>query len=152
MHHFCFGLSESLKKINYAPAIAVHLGFEAKAIKFKERAFGILSRNEENVPFLGVLFNSHFFPHSAPKGKELITVICGGARYPKIVSKTDEDVLKEITSCITKLLGISKSFDFTHIQRWEKGIPQYELGYKAIEADIDLFLGCLLYTSPSPRD
>lgn len=140
-HNFAFGLSTNLYKINYVPAMAVHLGFDSKNIAFKEKAFGILSRNAEKVPFLGVLFNSHFFPHTAPEGKDLITVICGGARYPKIVSKSDQEVLAEISSCLNDLLGMSGEFELTNIVRWERGIPQYEIGYQKIEKEIDLFLG-----------
>jgi len=141
VHNFAFGLSSSLYKINYEPAMAVHLGFDSKNMAFPEKAFGILSRNAEKVPFLGVLFNSHFFPHTAPEGKDLITVICGGARYPEIVAKSDEEVLEEITSCLKELLGIKGSFELTNIVRWKRGIPQYEIGYRKIEAEIELFLG-----------
>lgn len=140
-HNFAYGLSSNLDKINYVPAMAVHLGFDSKNMAFPEKAFGILSRDAEKVPFLGVLFNSHFFPHTAPEGKDLITVICGGARYPEIVEKDDDEVLAEISSCLKDLLGMSGEFELTNIVRWKRGIPQYEVGYRKIEADIDLFLG-----------
>ncbi len=140
-HNFAFGLSTSLSKINYVPAMAVHFAFDSKNMAFKEKAFGILSRNEEKVPFLGILFNSHFFPHTAPNGKDLITVICGGARYPEIAGKSDEEVFEELNTCLRDLLGLSGNFDLKHIVRWKRGIPQYEVGYKTIESEIDLFLG-----------
>lgn len=140
IHNFAFGLSSNLYKINYEPAMAVHLGFDSKNMAFSEKAFGILSRNAEKVPFLGLLFNSHFFPHTAPNGKDLITVICGGARYPEIVDKSDEEVLEEVTDCLRELLGIKGDFELTNIVRWKMGIPQYEIGYRKIEAEIDLFL------------
>jgi oxygen-dependent protoporphyrinogen oxidase len=141
VYNFAFGLSNNLFKINYEPALAVHLGFKSNNMAFPEKAFGILSRNAEQVPFLGVLFNSHFFPHTAPTGKDLITVICGGARYPEIVDKSDEEVLEEVTTCLKELLGINGDFEITNIVRWKRGIPQYEVGYRKIEAEIDLFLG-----------
>ena len=141
VHNFAFGLSSHLKQIKYVPAMAVHLGFQSKNMAFSEKAFGILSRNAEKVPFLGVLFNSHFFPHTAPEGKDLITVICGGVRYPEIVEKSDQEVLEEIGSCLADLLGISGGFELTNIVRWKRGIPQYDIGYSKIEADIDLYLG-----------
>lgn len=140
-HNFAFGLSSNLSKIKYVPALAVHLGFNSSQMKWNEKAFGILSRNEEKVPFLGVLFNSHFFPHTAEKGKELISVICGGYRYPEIIDKTDEEIFEEVTTCLRKLLGITGDFDLQNIVRWGKGIPQYELGYREIEKEIDLFVG-----------
>ena len=141
VHNFAFGLSSNLNQISYVPAMAVHFGFDSKNMAFPEKAFGILSRNAEKVPFLGVLFNSHFFPHTAPEGKELITVICGGTRYPEIVDKSDQEVVEEISSCLKKLLGMTGEFELTNIVRWKRGIPQYEVGYSKIEAEIDLFLG-----------
>ena len=140
-HNFAYGLSSHLDQINYVPAMAVHFGFDTKNMAFPEKAFGILSRNAEQVPFLGVLFNSHFFPHTAPKGKDLITVICGGARYPEIVDKSDEEVIEEISACLKSLLGITGEFELTNIVRWKRGIPQYEVGYSKIESEIDLYLG-----------
>ena len=141
VHNFAFGLSSHLAQIKYVPAMAVHFGFESKNMAFSEKAFGILSRKAEKVPFLGVLFNSHFFPHTAPEGKDLITVICGGVRYPEIVEKGDQEVVKELGSCLADLLGISGAFELTNIVRWKRGIPQYDIGYSKIEADIDLYLG-----------
>ena len=141
VHNFAFGLSSHLEQIKYVPAMAVHFGFESKNMAFSEKAFGILSRKAEKVPFLGVLFNSHFFPHTAPEGKDLITVICGGVRYPEIVEKGDQEVVKELGSCLADLLGISGAFELTNIVRWKRGIPQYDIGYSKIEADIDLYLG-----------
>ncbi|MFT6165567.1 MAG: oxygen-dependent protoporphyrinogen oxidase [Vicingaceae bacterium] len=140
-HNFAYGLSTHLDQISYVPAMAVHFGFDSKNMTFPEKAFGILSRNAEQVPFLGVLFNSHFFPHTAPQGKDLITVICGGARYPEIVDKSDDEVVEEISSCLKSLLGLTGEFELTNIVRWKRGIPQYNVGYPKIEREIDLYLG-----------
>lgn len=133
-------LVDPLSDIQYVPALAVHLGFSSSQMKFKSKAFGILSRKEEGVPFLGILFNSHFFPHTAPQGKTLISVICGGARYPEIIEKSEEQIVKEVEQSVRALLGIQDNFELKSIVKWQQGIPQYNLGYSVIESAIDQFL------------
>lgn len=132
--------SQQLSRINYVPAIAVHFGFSSNQMLFKRKAFGILSRNAEKVPFLGILFNSHFFPHVAQRNKELISVICGGSRYPELMDKSDQEIISEVASSIKETLGIKGDFEMTHLVRWKKGIPQYELGHQEIEDSINSFL------------
>ncbi|MBL4709259.1 MAG: protoporphyrinogen oxidase [Flavobacteriales bacterium] len=132
--------SQQLSKINYVPAVVVHLGFSSNQIKFNQKGFGILSRTMEKVPFLGVLFNSHFFPHVVQKNKELISVICGGSKYPELIHKSDQEIISEVTLSIKELLGISGNFEMINLVRWKKGIPQYELGHQEIEDSINSFL------------
>jgi len=132
-------LSEQLNKINNVPALVVHLGYKKEQLSMQNPAFGILSRAKENVPFLGVLFNSRFFPHTSTKENELLTVICGGYRYPEILQKEDEQIINELTHSLKSLLQIDGEPNFVHIKRWDKGIPQYELGYSIIEEEIKEF-------------
>ena len=133
-------LSNKLSKINYVPAVTLHISFPSSSTGFKHKAFGILSRSQEKVPFLGVLFSSHFFPHTAPSDKELLTVICGGNRYPELIDKEDKEIISEVNNSIRNLLNINSEIETLCLNRWKRGIPQYELGYSEIEKEIDQFL------------
>ena len=132
-------LAEKLKKINYAPAVVLHLSFPTSAVDFKQKAFGILSRKVEPLPFLGLLFNSRFFPHTAPKGEELITVICGGELRPEIMKLSDEALHREIDHSLKSIIGLKGESKILNSKRWYRGIPQYELGYADITKKIDSF-------------
>lgn len=127
---FSTDFSVALKQLNYVSAVSIHLMLAKNDLKFQEAAFGILSRRMENVPFLGILFNSRFFPHTCSDSeKELITVIAGGSRYPELIQKTELEIEAEITAAIQKVLGSKEKPKVLSIKKWNKGIPQYELGY-----------------------
>lgn len=132
-------LSLQLKKINYVPAVVLHLALEKSDITFKQKAFGLLSRKEEDVPFLGVLFNSRFFPHTAPEDKELFTIICGGYKQPTILNKSVEDIHTKVDQALRKLNVMNTNSRLLHAQKWPNGIPQYEVGYSEIKKSIEDF-------------
>ena len=122
----------SLEKVPYVPAVVIHLAYESSSMGFGKKAFGLLSRPAENVPFLGVLFNSRFFPHTAPAGKELLTVICGGGFNSEIAQWDESRILNEVQGSLEKILAIKAQPDFYRIKRWENAIPQYYLGHQEI--------------------
>lgn len=132
-------LALQLKKINYVPALVLHLGVEKNALDFKQKAFGLLSRKEENAPFLGVLFNSRFFPHTAPAGKELLTIICGGYKQATILEQSTEEIHPKVDESLKALLGLRSATQLIHAQKWPEGIPQYEVGYATIKKAIEDF-------------
>lgn len=132
---------EKLGKIPYVPVAVIHLAFDRQSLDFKQKAFGLLSRKEEKQAFLGILFNSRFFPHTSKEGVELMTVICGGALQPEISELTDEELLKRVLESVKTCLGSSSKPIFSKITRWNEGIPQYNLGYdESLQALNDLEL------------
>ena len=132
--------AEKLLNINYVPVISIHLVLDRKKVDFSRPAFGILSREKEEVPFLGILFNSRFFPHSSPESdKELITIIAGGSRYPDLIDKPSEEISNEIITSIKKILGYNGKPEIISIKKWKKGIPQYELGHDSIISATEKF-------------
>ncbi|MBD98287.1 MAG: protoporphyrinogen oxidase [Verrucomicrobia bacterium] len=131
--------SVSLKSINYVPAMVTHLIYPKTDLHFSDKPFGILSRKSEGVPFLGILFNHSFFPQQSPNGKLILTVISGGYKHPELLNLPEEELLSIITSSVEKLLDINEKVEYTHIKKWEKAIPQYELGYAQVKTSIHAF-------------
>lgn len=131
--------SSSIKKINYVPAVVTHLAFSPSQWKFKRQAFGLLSRKAENVPWLGILFNSEFFPQQQKKNDILITVISGGYRQPEMIKLSDAEILKKLNQSINQIGLAEGKAIFQHIYRWDLAIPQYEIGYSTIAKEIERF-------------
>lgn len=126
-------LSKLLNKITYAPAVSIHFAINKGKMLFKQSAFGILSRKSEDVPYLGILFNSRFFPHTTmDPQKELITVIIGGSLNLEIINKDDQEIIETITPALKTSLGLEGDPQLLSLKKWEKGIPQYELGHQII--------------------
>jgi oxygen-dependent protoporphyrinogen oxidase len=129
----------SLTKIEYVPAFLSHFAFDKKDISTPEKAFGLLGREHEKAPFLGILFNSKFFPHSAPNNKELITVISGGYKQKEFLKLKPEEIQEKVLNSLSKLFNISSKPEFEHFYSWTSGIPQFEMGHRNIVSSMKQF-------------
>lgn len=123
-------LSDELAAIPYAPVAAVHVGFEREAIP-SHSGFGFLIPEREGRRILGTLFISSIFPWRAPEGRALFTVMVGGARHPDRVKLGDPELLTLVREELAATLGIVAEPLYTRIVRWDRGIPQYEVGHLA---------------------
>lgn len=135
------GLAEELAAISYAPVSAVHLAWDHTLPPVE--GFGFLVPSEEGRRILGALYVSSFFPHRAPAGSTLLTVMVGGARHPEQVTLDDAALTGLVREELASTLGIEAAPRFIQVVRWSRGIPQYELGHLARMTRIDSALAAL---------
>lgn len=125
-----------LGKIFYAPIVVVGLVFALSAFKTKPKGFGYLVSSKEKKELLGVLFDSNIFSDRCPSDEIMFRVMLGGAQYPDILQKSEEEListaLKEIQSRFSPQRGPHETF----FVRWPKAIPQYDRNYVAIKEDL----------------
>ena len=120
-------ISNALKNINYCPILVLHFGLEKKHIKENIDGFGVLTKKNDNMSFLGVLFNSRIFPHVAPKNNDLITVMIGGARQSKLINKDRSKLKNTVIKQIRKMISYNGRIVMEKEFLWRNGIPQYDL-------------------------
>ena len=132
-------LSERLKKIYYPPIAMVFFGVKKETLAQKLDGFGFLVPSSEKRKILGTIWNSAVFENRAPDGYHLLTTFVGGARNAEIYEKSDAELLKIVDAELQSILGLQAKPAFTHIKRWRKAIPQYELGYEKIVQSIEDF-------------
>ena len=123
-------ISNALKNINYCPILVLHFGLEKKHIKENIDGFGVLTKKNDNMSFLGVLFNSRIFPHVAPKNNDLITVMIGGGRQSKLIYKDRSKLKNTVIKQIRKMISYEGRIVMEKEFLWKKGIPQYDLKHK----------------------
>lgn len=126
-------------EIEYVPAIVYHFGFKKSDINLPKKGFGLLSREKETVPFLGILFNSQFFPHTATKDHELLTVITGGSKLRSLMSIHEEERRNLVLKSIKDLFSIQTDPVFENCTTWQDAIPQYNLGHQVMLDEINEF-------------
>lgn len=127
--------AELLASIPHAPVNAVHLAFEK--LERAPRGFGFLVPSEEKRRILGALFVHSFFPWRVPQGAALLSVMVGGARQPHEAALDDEALLDSVRVELREILALDAKPSFVEIVRWERGIPQYEIGHLERMARID---------------
>jgi oxygen-dependent protoporphyrinogen oxidase len=137
--NLCNVTAEKLKQLEYVPIVALHLGYKKEQVGNTSKGFGVLAPGHENTPLLGILFNSRIFNHVAPKGKELFTLMIGGARLPLLTELPDNELLQLAKTEFETIMNVNGKPDFVHFSRWKKAIPQYTMQYKEIYEAIQKF-------------
>lgn len=122
-------LARLLEEIYYPPLAIVCLAYEQSSIKTPLDGFGFLVPPSERMNILGCVWNSTLFKGRAPKGHALVTTFIGGARNPQAPSMADAELAALAHSDLQKTLGISSEPQVIAITRWERAIPQYNIGH-----------------------
>ena len=123
-----------LREIAHPPVASVFTGFRRSDVAHPLDGFGVLVPEVEQRMILGSLFSSTLFPGRAPDGYVALTTFVGGVRSPSLAQQDDAGLLHSVQAELTRLLGVRAPAVFTHIQRWPRAIPQYELGYARFKA------------------
>jgi len=125
-------LSSELSKIKYPPVAVAVLGYKREQVKMSVGGFGFLVPEVENRKILGTIWSSSIFPNRAPEGYVELTTFIGGSRQPKLVAMQESDIVRishEEHSLLMKLEGKPA---FSSVMKWEKAIPQYNIGHLSI--------------------
>lgn len=129
-------LSALLDRIEYPPVASVAMGFDQSQIAHPLDGFGLLIPSKEQKRTLGVLFSSTLFPNRTPAGQVLLTAFIGGRKQPQAAQGNDQELADRVLSDLTPLLGIKGAPTFLRVKQWPQAIPQYEMGYLALQEQI----------------
>lgn len=128
---FSTELSCLLGEIEYPPVSILHIAYDKPAGANPIEGFGVLVAPVEKLNILGCLFSSSLFEGRAPGDKNLFTIFMGGARTPEVASLKDDDLLQKAHADLQKILGLQSPPQMVSITRWQRAIPQYNLGHAA---------------------
>ncbi len=132
-------MSNMLESIYYPPVTEVFMGFRKEQIQHPLDGFGYLIPAKEKKNILGTIWSSTIFPNRAPEGFEAFTTFAGGARQPDLTANDDEQMTSLVFSELQSIIGINGSPAFIKIIRWQKAIPQYNVGYYKVVQSMDRF-------------
>lgn len=132
-------LSATLERIYYPPVAESFLGFRAGQCPIPLNGFGFLVPAKEKRRILGTIWSSSLFPGRAPQGCIALTTFVGGSRQPELVSLDDSEITRVVTGELGSIMGIKGDPVFTRIIRWDRAIPQYNLGHGEIIRQIETF-------------
>jgi protoporphyrinogen/coproporphyrinogen III oxidase len=127
----------ALSPIAYAPVAVVSLGYPQSAIHHSLEGFGFLVPRSSGLRILGSVWNSSLFPNRAPDGHVLLTSFVGGTTDPSAVSLPESEIVPVVHRELASVLGISQPPSFSHVQAWQRAIPQYNLGHFQLIGKLD---------------
>jgi oxygen-dependent protoporphyrinogen oxidase len=120
-----------LEAIEYPPLAILYLSYDRSVIKNPLVGFGFLAAPSEGLNILGCVWNTSLFKDRAPEGRALMTVFIGGVRNPDAARLGDAELASIAHGELRPILGISGEPSVVAITRWERAIPQYNLGHRA---------------------
>jgi oxygen-dependent protoporphyrinogen oxidase len=124
-------VSRLLAEIPYPPLSIVSLAYDQSGVRTRLDGFGFLAPPSQGLNILGCVWNSSLFPDRAPRGQALITAFVGGALNPSAAQAADSELVAIAHGELQKVLGISSDPQVVAITRYERSIPQYNLGHFA---------------------
>jgi protoporphyrinogen/coproporphyrinogen III oxidase len=137
-------LAAQLNAIKYASTATINLAYPRAAIKHPLDGFGFVVPFIEKRSLLACTFSSMKFPGRAPDDHVLLRAFAGGALQPEMF----DDPGARIKADLCDLLGITGKPLFTEIAKWERSMPQYEVGHldrvQAIDSEVRNLSGLAL--------
>lgn len=136
-------LPEGLAEIPYPPVTAVFFGYARHPLDPPPEGLGFLVPRVEGRRILGTFWNSSAFDGRAPDGGAAFTTFVGGRRQPETAAWDDGRLAETVRGELRELMGVEPAPDVVLIHRWQRAIPQYVVGHRALMAGIDrLEAGC----------
>ena len=129
--------AKEIANVYYPPIAVVYASYKKEQVGVEPDGFGILIPGLEKRDILGALFSSSVFDGRAPEDEHLFTIFVGGSRRPELCGETDDKVIDIATSELASIMQITGGPVFTDIKRWERSIPQYNIGYETVTAAVD---------------
>jgi len=137
-------LAAQLNAIKYASTATINLAYPRAAIKHPLDGFGFVVPFIEKRSLLACTFSSVKFPGRAPDDHVLLRAFAGGAMQPEMF----DDPGPRIEADLRELLGIDRSPLFSEVAKWERSMPQYEVGHldrvQAIDSEVRKLSGLAL--------
>ena len=122
-------LAEKLRKIKYASTATINFGYRRAAIKHPLNGFGFVVPFIEKRSLIACTFSNVKFSGRAPDGHVLLRAFAGGALQPEIFALDEAEMAKRVEADLRELLGIREDPRFIEVAKWERSMPQYEVGH-----------------------
>ena len=122
-------LAGKLRLIKYASTATLNFGYERSAIKHPLDGFGFVVPFIEKRSLLACTFSSVKFSGRAPENHVLLRAFAGGALQPEIFALDESEIASRVEADLRELLGITGKPLFTEVAKWERSMPQYEVGH-----------------------
>ena len=129
-------LSAQLNAIKYASTATINIAYPRHAIRHPLDGFGFVVPFIERRSLIACTFSSVKFSGRAPDDHVLLRAFAGGALQPEMFADPGPRIERDLC----ELLGITGKPLFTQIAKWERSMPQYEVGHldrvNAIDSEV----------------
>jgi len=122
-------LAEKLRAIKYASTATLNFRYRRAAIGHALNGFGFVVPFVEKRSLIACTFSSVKFPGRTPADHVLLRAFAGGALQPEIFALNEAEMSARVEADLRALLNISDDPRFIQVSKWERSMPQYEVGH-----------------------
>ena len=122
-------LAARLNAIKYASTATINFAYRRRAIAHPLNGFGFVVPFIERRSLIACTFSNVKFAGRAPDDHVLLRAFAGGALQPDIFALQEGDLVARVEKDLRELLGISEAPLFVEAAKWERSMPQYEVGH-----------------------
>ena len=141
MHEIDAELARLCGEIPYASTATVVLAFRREDVGARLNGSGFVVPRVEQTGILAASWLSSKWPHRAPADRVLMRTFVGGARDPRALDRSDDELVDLSLAALTPLLGITGRPLLTRVYRWERASAQHEVGHAARMEAIERIAG-----------
>ncbi|MDQ3654534.1 MAG: protoporphyrinogen oxidase [Chloroflexota bacterium] len=121
--------ARTLGGIPHVSNALVSVAFDASRLSRPLRGYGYVVPRVENRAVMAMTWVSSKWRDRAPDGKVLVRAFIGRAGQEQYLSGDDASLIQIARREIEDVLGVTGNPDLTRVYRWERGMPQYNLGH-----------------------
>jgi oxygen-dependent protoporphyrinogen oxidase len=141
-------LAAELRAIEYVSTATISLAYPNSALTRPLDGYGYVIPRREGRQALACTWTSTKFPHRAPQGYALVRVFAGRAGQENEIHWEDAALLELAKDELRQTLGLTSEPELWRVFRWERAMPQYNLGHperlERIEAALERWPGLAL--------
>ena len=136
-------LADKLRAIKYASTATINFGYRRTAINHPLNGFGFVVPVIEKRSLIACTFSSVKFAGRAPNNHVLLRAFAGGALQPEIFALDEATMARRVEADLRELLKIREDPRFIEVAKWERSMPQYEVGHLDRMNEIDTLVANL---------
>ena len=122
-------LADELKQIEYASTATISLAYRKDDIPITLEGYGYIVPENEKSMVLACTWTSSKWQHRAPDDYALLRVFVGRAQKHESLPHDKSALIAIARTELKKTMKISAEPARTWVFRWEKAMPQYNLGH-----------------------
>jgi oxygen-dependent protoporphyrinogen oxidase len=122
-------LASELNAIKYASTATINFAYRRDAIQHPLDGFGFVVPFVEKRSLIACTFSHVKFRGRAQSGQALLRAFVGGALQPEMFALEESEMVRQVEKDLRGLLRINETPLFAEVSKWEKSMPQYEVGH-----------------------
>ncbi len=129
--------SEALARIEHVSNALVAIAFPDSQLKKPLDGYGYVVPRAENRDVMAMTWTSSKWDGRAPRGHVLVRAFIGRSGQASALSGNDQSLVELTLEELRNVLGLEVTPSLTRVYRWDRGMPQYNMGHLELVDQIE---------------